>query len=151
MARQRAVFIASTGYGLGDDQGIGGTELLLTDFSKELVKGDVFVGNALTAAKSSYLGGLASMTPYDEKSSIEATLFGLPMYQVKVPAGTGTVQTLQAPQTVEQTFSLTVNDGTVATTTTGTTASTTVSTRSLRSSTRTEASATAICRRATHR
>ena len=118
MARQRAVFIASTGYGLGSDEGTAGTELLLVDFSKELVKGDIFVGNALTSAKTTFLGGLASMTPYDEKSSIQATLFGLPMYQVKVPAGTGTVQALVSPVSVEETFSLTVKDGGVAATTT---------------------------------
>lgn len=118
MARQRAVFIASTGYGLGSDEGTAGTELLLVDFSKELVKGDIFVGKALTAAKSSYLSSLASMTPYDEKSSIQATLFGLPMYQVKVPAGTGTVQAVVSSVPVEETFSLTVEDGGVAATTT---------------------------------
>ncbi|TMB98887.1 MAG: PKD domain-containing protein [Chloroflexi bacterium] len=117
MARQRAVFIASTGYGLGDDQGLGGHELLLRNFSQEVVKGDVFIGNALTKAKSGYLLSLLSMTPYDEKTSIETTMFGLPMYQVKVPAGTGSVQTLQ-PQTAQENFTLTVNDGGVATTTT---------------------------------
>jgi PKD repeat protein len=118
MARQRAVFVASTGYGLGDDVGLGGTELLLTVFGKELVKGDVFIGNALRDAKESYLLSLLSMTPYDEKSSIQLTMYGLPMYQVRVPEGAGSIAPLPAQAAPSSTFSLTVRDGASTTTTT---------------------------------
>ena len=114
MARQRAVFIASTGYGLGDDQGLAGTELLLTYFSDEMVQGNAVIGEALINAKETFLLSLSSMTAYDEKSSIQLTMFGLPMYEVVVPATTGTVSTLQAEQ-VSEDFTLTVQDGGVAT------------------------------------
>ncbi len=96
MARQRAVFIASTGYGLGDDIGLAGTELLLTVFADELVQGDVFIGNALRDSKESFLLSLLSMTTYDEKSSIQLTMFGLPMYKVKVPSTPGSITPLPA-------------------------------------------------------
>jgi PKD repeat protein len=118
MARQRAVFIASTGYGLGDDQGLGGTELLLTHFADELVKGDAIIGDALNSAKETFLLSLASMTAYDEKSSIQLAMYGLPMYQVLVPEGPGSVTTLQEQQSDGEEFSLTVIDGATATTTT---------------------------------
>jgi hypothetical protein len=118
MARQRAVFVASTGYGLGDDIGLGGTELLLTIFAKEMVQGEVFIGNALTNAKQSYLLSLLSMTPYDEKSSIQLTMYGMPMYQVRVPPGAGSITALPAETAPTQTFSLTVQDGAATTTTT---------------------------------
>ena len=82
MAEQRAIYVASTGFGLGDDEGIGGTERLLTVFAKALVQGNVAIGDAIVAAKQQYLLGLSAMTVYDEKSSIQVTLYGLPMYRV---------------------------------------------------------------------
>ncbi len=115
MARQRAVFIASTGYGYGDDQGLGGTELLLTIFSGELVDGNVVIGDAFKTAKHLFLLGLSSMTVYDEKSSIQATMFGLPMYQVQVPAGPGSIAAAQ-PAQAQETFTVTVQDGANVTT-----------------------------------
>jgi len=116
MARQRAVFIASTGYGLGDDQGLAGTELLLTYLSKEMVQGHAIIGEALKNAKDTFLLSQTSMTAYDEKSSIELTLFGLPQYEVVVPEGSGSVTPLQA-EASSQPFSLTVQDGATTTTT----------------------------------
>ncbi|MBI4338611.1 MAG: hypothetical protein HY680_01515, partial [Chloroflexi bacterium] len=83
MAIQRAIYLASTGYGLGDDEGIGGTERLLVLFAKKLLQNDLPVGDALVLAKALYLGSLSAMTTYDEKSSIQTTLYGLPMYTVE--------------------------------------------------------------------
>src|SRR3990172_4209593 len=118
MARQRAVFIASTGYGYGDDAGLGGTELLLTHFSDELVQGNVIIGNALRNAKQSFRLSLMSMTPYDEKSLIQLTMFGLPMYEVDVPAGTGTITPLAVEEEPPaENFTLHVEDGGTTTTT----------------------------------
>ena len=119
MARQRAVFIASTGYGLGDDIGLAGTELLLTIFADELVQGDVFIGNALRDSKKSFLLSLLSMTAYDEKSSIQLTMFGMPMYKVIVPNTPGSVTPLplQAAESSSN-FTLNVQDGASTTTTT---------------------------------
>ena len=118
MARQRAVFIASTGYGYGDDAGLGGTELLLTHFAKEMVSGDVVIGNALRDAKESFLLSLMSMTAYDEKSSIQLTMFGLPMYEVDVPEESASITPLSAEAAApSETFRLHVEDGDTTTTT----------------------------------
>jgi hypothetical protein len=119
MARQQAVFIASTGYGYGDDAGLGGTELLLTHFSDEMVQGNAVIGDALRDAKQSFLLSLMSMTPYDEKSSIQLTMFGLPMYEVDVPESSGSITPLaveEAPPA--ENFTLHVQDGATTTTTT---------------------------------
>jgi PKD repeat protein len=86
MARQRAVYIASTGFGLGDDEGIGGTERLMLLYAQQLVSGQVDAGAALVAAKQAYLQSLAPMTVYDEKSSIQTVFYGLPMYRVVTAA-----------------------------------------------------------------
>jgi len=105
MAQQRAVYIASTGFGYGDDEGIGGTEKLLALFSQDLVSGQFSAGQALVEAKRDYISGLAAPTVYDEKSSIQTVFYGLPMYQVTagsvaalnalapagVPAGNSTI------------------------------------------------------------
>jgi hypothetical protein len=82
MARQRAIYIASTGYGLGDTEGVGGHERLMEILPQEMLQSGVTVGEAMSAAKQSYLGGLVSMTVYDMKVSMETTLYGLPMYTV---------------------------------------------------------------------
>ena len=84
MAQQRALYIANTGYGLGDTDGLAGTELLLTYLAKNLVQGDISMGKALISAKQLYLSSTSPLTVYDEKSSIQATLYGLPMYRVMV-------------------------------------------------------------------
>jgi len=82
MAWQRALYVASTGYGLGDDEGIGGTERLITIFTDKLLQPDFSVGKALVEAKKEYITSLGAMTVYDEKSSIQFTMYGLPQYQL---------------------------------------------------------------------
>ena len=82
MAQQRAIYIASTGYGLGDDAGLGGTELLMVKLAEEIASGETTIGEMLVAAKRHYLSSLSAMTTYDEKSSIQTTLYGLPMWNV---------------------------------------------------------------------
>lgn len=86
-ARARAVYIASTGYGIGDDSGIAGTERLIVLYAEELGKGKS-AGQALVDAKRYYLSSLPAASVYDEKSSINLTLYGLPMYSLGVTAGT---------------------------------------------------------------
>jgi len=84
-AIQRAIYVAPTGYGLGQTEWLGGTELLLAMFSERLMAGDVAAGEALTGAKLEYITATAAPTVYDEKSSITATFYGLPMYRVLTP------------------------------------------------------------------
>jgi hypothetical protein len=59
MARQRAIYVASTGYGLGDTDAVGGHERLFQIFPQELLKGGVTAGEALNLATKS-LGELIS-------------------------------------------------------------------------------------------
>ncbi len=98
MARQQAVYVANTGFGVGEEPGVLFTELLLATFAKELVTPGAFVGDAFITAKQLYLTGQLAMTEYDEKVSIQSTLFGLPMYQVDPPteAVMAAIQSLQA-------------------------------------------------------
>lgn len=110
MAIQQAVYIASTGYGLGDDAGLGGTELLMTGLAGKLAEQDAIVGPALVRAKQNYLNSLSAMTVYDEKSSIQTTLYGLPMYDI---AGVGTP--IVEPPTGDP-ITITIVDGTDVTT-----------------------------------
>jgi hypothetical protein len=108
MARQRAVYVASTGFGLGDDEGIGGTEKLLGIFAKTLLDGGT-VGDSLVDAKEEYLIKLNKMTVYDVKSSIQSTLYGLPMYEV-APATTMTLQAMAVEEEIVGNVSLTTVD-----------------------------------------
>jgi PKD repeat protein len=89
MAVQRAIWVASTGFGLGDTIGLGGTEELLAIYAEDLTAGSATAGDALVSAKQSYINGLTAKTVYDEKSTIQTTLYGLPMYQLNVPQGGG--------------------------------------------------------------
>ncbi|MCI0505942.1 MAG: PKD domain-containing protein [Gammaproteobacteria bacterium] len=84
MARQGSVYIASTGYGLAGVNSIAGTEKLLALFAEEL-SSSATVGKALLKAKQRYLSGLSTITEYDEKASIQTTLYGLPMYNLTFP------------------------------------------------------------------
>ncbi len=114
MARQQAVYVANTGYGLGDDAGIGGSEKLMSIFAQTLLQGNVTAGHALVQAKQEYLSGLATMTVYDAKSSMEAAFYGLPMYKVQ-PATNVTLQAVPVQEQVAGNFSLTTTDATSST------------------------------------
>jgi hypothetical protein len=83
---QGGTWIANTGFGYGDADAVGYSELLMTLFSHNLAQGD-YVGHALRKAKADYfnLTGPHSFSPYDEKVLAEATLYGLPMMRVEMP------------------------------------------------------------------
>ena len=80
----RAILVGSTGFGYGDDEGIGGTEYLMGLFVDQLLTTPMTVGEALVAAKQSYRTSTSTWTAYDDKSSIQFTLYGLPQYSVAV-------------------------------------------------------------------
>ena len=101
MARQKGVLVASTGYGLGDWSGIAGTEELMGRFADQVTTStDAALGQpiglALTTAKRQYFNDLTAVTAYDEKSSIQYTMYGMPQYRLSCtthePAGIGEVQ-----------------------------------------------------------
>ena len=79
--------LASTGYGLGDWFGIAATEDVMARFADQATtSNDADVGQpiglALTAAKRQYFYSLSSVNAYDEKASIDFTLYGMPQYRL---------------------------------------------------------------------
>ena len=88
LAAKGGTWIANTGYGYGTDDGIAGSERLMVYVTQEMGRHAAMpIGMALRNAKVRYLYGLphGGLTPYDAKSIIQATLYGLPMYAVAVP------------------------------------------------------------------
>ena len=57
MSSRDSVYVGSTGFGLGDDVTIAGTEKLIALFSAEL-SNSMTVGQALVRAKQNYINGL---------------------------------------------------------------------------------------------
>ena len=95
IALQKGVLVASTGFGFGDTETVAGTEALIGTFADEATTAGAdtvldgnnvgpaqSIGLALAAAKRDYLGSLSTMTPYDEKSSIQFTMYGMPQYRL---------------------------------------------------------------------
>jgi hypothetical protein len=77
-------------------------------FAQELLNGGS-AGQALVDAKERYLTELAVMTVYDVKSSIQSTLYGLPMYEVQ-PSSNVTLQPAAAEETIVGNMDLTTVD-----------------------------------------
>ena len=88
-AQKRATLIAGTGYQYGDTDFIEYSERLYRNFARELRAGTgaVSVGEALVRAKLDYLAATPDMRGMHEKALLEATVFGLPMLGVNMPAG----------------------------------------------------------------
>ena len=86
-ASKGATLIAGTGYQYGDTDFIKYSEQLYLEFSRQLRTGNgpVAVGKALMAAKQAYLAKTPYLRGIDEKSLLEATLFGLPMLSINMP------------------------------------------------------------------
>ena len=81
------------------------------EFSKQLLvgSGPVALGKALIAAKQIYLANTPEMRGIHEKAVLEATLFGLPMLSINMPAGR--VTPLPDPSIVAATTPFTANPG----------------------------------------
>ena len=90
-ARKRATLVAGTGYQYGDTDFLEYSERLYLNFAKNLRAGtgSIAVGQALVDAKQQYLAGTPLLEGLHQKAVIEATLFGLPMLSVNLPAGRG--------------------------------------------------------------
>jgi hypothetical protein len=82
-----ATFIGGTGYQYGDTDFIKYSELLYLEFTRQLRygSGPVAVGVALVKAKQAFLAETPEMRGIHWKSLLEATLFGLPMFQEDLP------------------------------------------------------------------
>jgi hypothetical protein len=90
-AKRGATLVAGTGYQYGDTDFLEYSERLYLNFAKDLRAGTgaVPVGQALVDAKQQYLAGTQLLEGLHQKAVIEATLFGLPMLSVNLPAGRG--------------------------------------------------------------
>jgi uncharacterized protein (UPF0248 family) len=100
MTNYNAIYLASTGYAVGDTDIMAGAEKLISILAEEMLQGDVSVGDALVAAKQRYLMSINPMTVYDEKTSTQFALFGLPQYRIQTSAES-TNLSLIAQQTSE--------------------------------------------------
>jgi len=86
---KQATYVANTGYGWGETDGVDYSEKLMWYFTQQLTAGtETTVGKALIAAKNQYYSAQEFMNATHEKVLTESTLYGLPMYQVASPAGT---------------------------------------------------------------
>jgi len=95
MAQQGATLIAGTGYQYADTDFLAYSAKLYAQFAEQLRAGTagtpVQIGQALVQAKQDYLAGVGTLAGIDRKSLLQATLYGLPMTGLDLPAGrTGT-------------------------------------------------------------
>lgn len=109
-----AIYVANTGFGLGDTHAVALSERLMALFANRL-DGNLTAGDALTVAKNEYLGGLGLYSNYDEKVLMQTTFYGLPMYRLgppvvppapapPAPTVTGSGSVKSASLTIEPTF-----------------------------------------------
>jgi hypothetical protein len=88
-ARKRAILIGGTGYQYGDTDFIAYSEQIYVNFSHQLRLGTgaVPIGQALLKAKQDYLTNTPQLDEINQKALLEATLYGLPMASINMPAG----------------------------------------------------------------
>jgi hypothetical protein len=81
-AQKKATYVGNTGYGWGGS-GVVYSEAVMKNFARELLRGTSNqMGKALTAAKQTYYQRAMVFTSYDQKALMEATFYGLPMYEL---------------------------------------------------------------------
>lgn len=85
---QTALWVANTGYGLGDTATVALSEALMRDFAQRL-DGSLTAGAALAYAKQAYLGSLGAYGAADEKALQEVAFYGLPMWRIGGKASNG--------------------------------------------------------------
>ena len=81
------IYVGNTGYGYGDTELIAFSERLMELFNRELVAlraapGTTTAAQALQNAKNAYLAELQVISVYDEKSLMQSTFYGVPLYRV---------------------------------------------------------------------
>jgi hypothetical protein len=86
-AAKQAVYVGSTGYAFGSTAGVGWAEQMMTLLTQYLAESSTQeVGGALMRAKRAYYEQrAATFDAYDEKTLLEFTLYGLPMYALRTP------------------------------------------------------------------
>ncbi len=80
---KQAWYVANTGYGWGNHEGMGLSERFMHTFTYELLRGtSTSVGQALMKTKQRYYNESYGFDEYDEKVMQQVTLYGLPLYTV---------------------------------------------------------------------
>jgi hypothetical protein len=96
-AQRKVTLVAGTGYQYGDTDFLEYSERLYLNFAKQLRAGTagtaVAVGEALVKAKLAYLAATPDVRGLHVKAVLEATVFGLPMLGVNMPANRTGVST----------------------------------------------------------
>jgi hypothetical protein len=88
-AQKQATLIAGTGYQYGDTDFIEYSEQIYADLATQFRYGSgaVSIGDALVRSKQDYLATTPDLHGIPQKAVLEATIFGLPMLSVNMPAG----------------------------------------------------------------
>jgi hypothetical protein len=90
MSRGAVVYVANSGYGWGLKFGIGYGARLAQLMTEQMTSGGtVVMGDAVKKTKQRYVLETPRFDPYDEKTVMQWTLYGLPMYAIKtgIPSG----------------------------------------------------------------
>ncbi len=91
LSRGVVAYVANSGYGWGPKFGPGYSKRLMELLTELLaVPGTVVTGDAVRAAKLRYFDQNGSPDPYDAKSLMQWTFYGLPMYAVKTGIASST-------------------------------------------------------------
>jgi len=108
LARGAVAYIANSGYGWSLLYGIGYGARLSQIFTEQMTAGGtVVIGDAVRQSKQRYYLETPRYDPYDEKTVMQWTLYGLPMYAVKtgITAGSAlraTKSSAAAPESTTQ-------------------------------------------------
>jgi len=84
-AQEVSVYVANTGFGIGDTSAVAYSERLMGLYAK-LLDGSVSAGQALAYAKQAYYGSLGAVGVYDVKILQQTTFYGLPFWGVGTSA-----------------------------------------------------------------
>ncbi len=113
-ASQRSAYAANTGFGLGSTDSVAWSEQLMAELAGNL-NGSLTIGEALAQAKADYFLGRANFSAYEQKTTLQATLYGLPFFAVGVaplPVGTPPAPLPAPPATIPGATSATApNEG----------------------------------------
>jgi len=94
LARGSLGYLANSGYGWGLVGGIGYGERLLEIFTEELTTGgSPRLGDLVRRSKLRYFMESAGFDPYDQKTLLQWTLYGLPMVSVRTGIASALVET----------------------------------------------------------
>jgi Ca2+-binding RTX toxin-like protein len=96
----RAIYIGNTGYGYGDTATVALSEQVMANLAARL-DGRYTVGQALADAKQEQFGKAGLYGIYDLKAIEEATLYGLPFWQISGPGAVEIPDTETGPVAVD--------------------------------------------------